>query len=381
MPANSAKTNRVLAALNGEPVDRVPVSAWWHDFAREWSARDLAEATLEAYREYDWDFIKVNPRFCYYAEPWGAEYTRFPDKMPEPKTPAVASAADLARVKPVDGTAGAFAEQLESLELIAAGLAGEAPYIQTVFSPLATMSRMTGDTAVVQGLMRDAPEALDAALGAVSETLAQYAEACLEAGASGIFYAGVEWGSLEFISGEDYDRFGRPHDERILEAVEGAPFNVLHVCRNHNHLPRLLDYAVAAFHWDARGEGNPSIRDIMSLTDRAVIGGVDHKRTMRRGGPADVGTEAAEALAESGGRRFLLAPNCAVDPTSPEENLLALVEAVLTGPPRAQPDRAGAAFRRDDRRLRRRAPRPPAPRRRAPGERAPRGPCHCGHHL
>ena len=50
---------------------------------------------------------------------------------------------------------------------------------------------------------------------------------------------------------------------------------------------------------------------------------------MRRGGPADVGTEAAEALDETGGRRFLLAPNCSIDPSWPEANLFALVEAVL----------------------------------------------------
>jgi len=59
------------------------------------------------------------------------------------------------------------------------------------------------------------------------------------------------------------------------------------------------------------------------------MGGVDHRRTMRRGDAADVGTEATEALDETGGRRFLLAPNCSIDPESPEQNLFALVEAVL----------------------------------------------------
>jgi uroporphyrinogen decarboxylase len=329
MPANMTKNDRVEAALKGNDVDRVPVSAWWHDYAREWSAAGLAEATLEAYRKYDWDFVKVNPRFCYYAEPWGTDYTRYTDRMPQPNTIAVRDASDLSKIKAVDGTAGAFAEQLESLGLIASGLDGEAPFIQTVFSPLAVMSRITGPTATVQQMMKESPEALEGALGAITETIGEYAEACLDAGASGIFYAAVEWGSSEFISGEDYDRFGRPYDEEILEAVAVAPFNVLHVCRDHNHLPRLLDYAVAAFHWDARGEGNPSLSDIRALTDRALMGGVDHRRTMRRGSPADVGTEAAEALEETGGRQFLLAPNCSIDPESPEQNLFALVEAVL----------------------------------------------------
>ena len=323
------KSDRVEAALKGDDIDRVPVSAWWHDYAREWSAADLAETTLEAYQTYDWDFVKVNSRFCYYAEPWGTEYKRYTDRMPEPETIAVSDASGLAKIKAVDGTAGAFAEQLESLALIASSLGGEAPFLQTVFSPLAVMSRITGSTSAVQQMMQEAPEALDEALGAITQTMGEYAEACLDAGASGIFYAAVEWGSSEFISGEDYDRFGRPFDEKVLEAVAVAPFNVLHVCRDHNHLPRLLDYPVAAFHWDSRGEANPSLADIRALTDRALMGGVDHRRTMRRGDPADVGTEATEALEETGGRRFLLAPNCSVDPTTPEQNLFALVEAVL----------------------------------------------------
>jgi uroporphyrinogen-III decarboxylase len=69
--------------------------------------------------------------------------------------------------------------------------------------------------------------------------------------------------------------------------------------------------------------------DILSLIDGAVMGGVKHTRTMRRGTPADVGTEAEEALNETHRRRFLLAPNCSIDPKTPESNLFALVEAVL----------------------------------------------------
>ncbi len=153
MTANMNKNDRVEAALKGDDVDRVPVSAWWHDYVREWTAADLAETTLEAYREYDWDFVKVNPRFCYYAEPWGTDYTRYDDRMPEPKTVAVSDASGLPKIKAVDGTAGAFAEQIESLELIASGLDGEAPFVQTVFSPLAVLSRITVSTAAVQKMM------------------------------------------------------------------------------------------------------------------------------------------------------------------------------------------------------------------------------------
>lgn len=326
MGAAMTKRDRVFAALRGEAVDRVPVSAWWHDFGREWSAEGLAEATLEAYRRYDWDFIKVNPRATYYAEGWGARFRPLDGRQPELIEPAIGSAEQLGGLRPLDVTQGPYGEQLAALGLIARAVGEEAPVIQTVFSPLAAMSRLTGSTKFVQRLMRESTDELLAALGVVAETLRDYARACLDGGADGVFFASVEWGSRDNISAEEYDRFGRPFDLRALEAAREAPFNVLHVCRDNNHLERLLDYPVQAFHWDARGSGNPSLADIAGRTDKAVMGGVSHERTMGDSAGAVAG-EARSAFEETGGRRFLLAPGCSIDPGTPEANLRALVEA------------------------------------------------------
>ena len=218
MRAVVSKTERVLAAVRGGEVDRVPVSAWWHDFPREWSAEALAEATLEAYRRYDWDFVKVNPRACYYGEDWGAQYVESAEPYQQPRLiePAVGSPDGLRRIQPLDVSHGAYGEQLAALDLIARGLDAEAPFLQTVFSPLAAMSRITGSTKYVQKLIREAPDDLLAALDAVAETLAAYSAACLQRGAAGVFFATVEWGSRDNISPDDYDRFARPFDLRVL---------------------------------------------------------------------------------------------------------------------------------------------------------------------
>jgi uroporphyrinogen decarboxylase len=328
------KTKRTLAALRGEEVDRPPVSAWWHDFPREWSAAELAEATMEAYRKYDWDFIKVNPRFSYYAEDWGAKYVMAADEASQPPLtePGVSAPEDLSRIKPLDVSKGAYGEQLEALRLIAKELKKQAPFIQTVFTPLAVMSRITGSPKYVRKLMRENTHELTMALHAVSETLAAYSRACLDAGASGIFFATVEWGTADAISMDDYEMFGRPFDLPVLKAVKGAPFNVLHVCRTNNHLASLIDYPVAAFHWDVHGEGNPSLLKGASLTDKAVMGGVSHDRTMAQPAPADVAIEAERAIVETGGKRFLLAPGCSIDPTTSEVNLRALAQSVRRVP-------------------------------------------------
>jgi uroporphyrinogen decarboxylase len=324
----TTKNERVAAAIKGDHVDSVPVSAWWHDFEREWSAPDLAEATLDAYHQYDWDFIKVNPRASYFGEAFGAKYAPREGRQPDLIEPGVSSPEQLRRIERQDGRSGVWAEQLEALRLIAAALDDEAPFIQTIFSPLATMSRITGSTKYVQRLMRENPNELLAALEPIAGTLAAYSKASLEAGAAGIFFATVEWGSADVISIEDYNRFARPFDLKVLEAVKGAPFNVLHVCRTNNHLSQLLDYShIAAFHWAAHQQGNPSLSEIAGKTDRAVMGGVSQEDTLTSGPPRGVTQEARAAIEETKGLRFLLAPGCSIDPKTPEANLRALVKA------------------------------------------------------
>jgi uroporphyrinogen decarboxylase len=331
MPAVTTKAGRVALALQGGKPDRVPVSAWWHDYAREWSAQALAEATLEAYRRYDWDFVKVNPRFSYYAEDWGTRF-RFsgrPDVRPEFVEAAVKGPADLRRIGPLDVTKGAYGEQLEALRLIARELRNEAPFVQTVFSPLAVMSFLTDSpTAVVQQLMREHSHELMTALNVIAETLAAYSRASLEAGASGIFFATVVWGSADNISPDDYDRFARPFDLQVLQAVRDAGFNVLHVCGGNNHLSRLIDYPVTVFHWDEHAPGNPSLAEARKLTSAALMGGVSHGGSMATGTPDDVTKEARAAIEQTGGEGFLLAPGCSIDPGVPEANRRALAEAV-----------------------------------------------------
>jgi uroporphyrinogen decarboxylase len=321
----SERFERVMAALRGEPVDRVPVSAWWHDFGREWSAAELAEAALEAYRRYGWDFIKLNPRATYYAEAWGARFRPLPGRQPELLEPAWREPADLSRFAPIDPrTSAPFAEQLDALARVTGALAGEAPVVQTLFCPLAVLSRAAGGVEPVRRAMAEAPELLEGALGAVAETLAAYVAACLERGASGIFFATVEWGTSDTIGAEEHRRFARPYDLRVLEAAAGAPFTILHVCRERNLLFELLDYPAAAFHWASRSAGNPSLAEVQARTGAAVMGGVDHRRTMPSGTPEEVAGEAHDAIESTSGWRFLLAPECTVPPDTPPANLRAL---------------------------------------------------------
>ncbi len=328
--AEMTRRERVKAALKGNAVDRPPVSFWGHDYVREWTAGGLAEATLERFRRYGWDFVKVNPRATYYSEAWGNAYRRSGDALHGPVNASyvLKAARDLSRLAPVGVRSGPFGEQLKALRLIGKGLAGEAPFVQTVFSPLSVVGRLAnGDLGAVRRYMREHAKALHGALAAVTESLAAYAAACLEAGADGIFFATVEWATYDAATAEQYAEFGRPYDLRVLKAVAGAEFNILHVCRKHNMLESMLDYPVQAFNWANRDSGNPSLAAMLAKTKRAVMGGVA-VRTVAEGAPEAVADEVAQALAETGGKRFLLSGGCSIPPQAPEANLRAAIQAL-----------------------------------------------------
>ena len=324
--ARMTKKERVRAALDGRDVDRVPVSLWGHDFLREWSPRELVAATLDGYRDGDWDFIKLNPRATYFAEAWGNAYERPTDqRQPRLNAVAVSEPAALAGVRPVDGRGGVFADHLYALRLLLDEVGDEVDVIHTLFSPLSVAAQLCGPRTEFLDYARANPPGAHSAVAAVASTLSDYAVASLAAGASGIFYAPLTWASRDTCTEDFYREFGRPYDLQLLSAIQDGPFNVLHVCRNNNMIDILLDYPVAAFNWADHGEGNPSLADVRARTSSAVMGGIDQVR-LHEMSPGDVAQQAREAVASCPDRLFLTG-GCAIRPETPVANRKAVMAA------------------------------------------------------
>jgi uroporphyrinogen decarboxylase len=327
--AHMNKRERVQAALAGKAVDRPPISFWRHFFEKETSAAGLAEAMLGFQRAYDWDFMKVNPRACYHAEPWGCRFQFSGQPHIEPKLveAAVKTPDDWRAIKPLSPTAGAFGEQLEALRLIKEGLRGEVPFVETVFTPLSVAGRLVGSDDAMREHMRHYPDRVHEALEAIAVTFEGFARACLDVGVDGLFYATTGWATYDRLSEAEYEAFGRPYDLRVLRAAAGAPFNILHVCRSHNMLWKLMDYPAHAVHWATADPTNPKIGEVWRRSRRPVIGGVDHIRTLRTGDAEAVKAEVRSAV-EQAREGLMLGPGCSISPQTPEANLRAARAAV-----------------------------------------------------
>jgi len=326
------KKERVDAALRGEEVDRVPASMWGHDFEREWNAQSLAEAMVENFTHYDWDYMKVNPRASYHVEGWGVQVRPSGEKYKPPvigDTP-VKNSSDWKRIRPLEPDQGALGEQLRALQLINHSIGFDAYFVQTIFCPLAVAKYLVGNKSepVLQTIREDR-SAMHAALRVITETFITYAIACLEEGASGIFYATNGWATESMLTADQYREFGEQYDLEVLDAIKSrSKFNILHNCGTHIYFDLLAAYPVQALNWAATLEGNPDLREGKLRSGKAVMGGISEKTILKNGEPDQVREEVERALELTGGRHFLLAPGCSIPPDVPVKNLLAIRSAL-----------------------------------------------------
>ena len=318
------KLQRMDAALHNQPVDRPPVSLWRHFYECEQTAEDLAGAMLAFHKKYDWDWMKVNPRASYHVEGWGVKtsYSGKPNDKPQVSNHPIRGASDWGKLRPLSTTEGVLDEQIEVVERISEALAGDAYFIPTIFNPLSIASDLLPDKKSLLNVIEKDPQALKDALEVITETFANFARECVKAGANGIFFATTDWASRDMLNEEQWEEWGKPYDLRVLAAVQDAPFNVLHVCKNNNLLYCLADYPVQAINWAAGSPGNPGLRDVQLNTDKTVIGGYMNE-TLRDATPAHITSEARQAREQTGGRRWILGPACAIPVDCPEENIRA----------------------------------------------------------
>ena len=320
---------RMRAVLAGGEVDRPAVSMWRHHFADERTPEGLAEATLAFQREFDWDFIKVNPRATYHAESFGMAFRPLEDDHPEVVAPFVGTPQDWRKVEEQGLDNAVLAGHLRALEAVLHGTGDDTPVLMTVFNPISIAARFAPSGRAFGQHLREHFDEVAPALEAIAETFVRFGRACLERGASGLFFATTAWATRKRLSEDEYARFARPYDLRVLEAAEEAPANLLHVCQDQNMLAALADYPARAFNWDAHGDGNASLREGKAMVgNRPVIGGIPHGQALAHATPEQVGSWAAEAVETMGPRGWMLGPGCTFEPSVPEANLRALREAV-----------------------------------------------------
>lgn len=319
------KRERVYAALEGQPVDQVPLSLWRHFHKQDQTPTGLASATLAFYHKYDFDLIKLTPSGFYAIEDWGAQIalSKDDDTPPRLKKPVIKEPDDWRHLNTLEPEEGSYGAALEAIRLVADQLdKDDAPLLMTVFSPMTIASKLAGETLLEH--VESHPTDVQIGLATIAETTARFAYAALEAGAHGIFFAS-QFSRADLLNVEDCLSYVVRYDLIALERVKAEPAPlVLHLHGENIYFDTVNQYPVHAVSWHNHETG-PTLTEALTLTDKTLMTGLD-RTLLETGTPDKIATQVRSAIQKTGGHRLILAPACVISTATPAENLEAVIK-------------------------------------------------------
>ncbi len=165
-----------------------------------------------------------------------------------------------------------MADSILAAKKIVKRFKGEAPVVVTVFNPLTTAMKMSGDKMLVH--MRRNPDTFKKGLETITETTVNFVKELVNIDADGIFFAS-QLGTYDMINVKEYEEYGQPYDLEILDVVKDKMwFNIMHMHGNAPMFELLKKYPVQAVNWHDRLV-DIALKDGRDKSDKILIGGVD----------------------------------------------------------------------------------------------------------
>lgn len=305
------KIEKIKAAIAGERIASIPFSFWTHlpEVDREPAA--IAQATYDFYRKYDLDFIKTMNNGMYAVEDYGTEID-FSEVaqggVAKVVSTPIQTYQDWGKIGELAIDEGALARELDHLERLLDLVAGEAPVIFTVFSPLTTADKLAAGR-LVDYMAEDEQGLIEQALANIAKTTAKLAERALALGAAGVYFAS-QMSTYDKMSGAAYQKYGVPFDLQVLDGAREGWFNTIHAHGNNIMFDLLKDYPVAVFNWHA-WETLPEIKEGIDFTRKCVLGGIARMDITHNNYNA-LRNQIYRTIMASGGRHLILSPGCGI---------------------------------------------------------------------
>ena len=317
---------RILAAINGEIVDRPPVALWRHFPVDDQSPEVLAEAHLQHQQTYDFDLVKVTPASSFCLKDWGVddEWVGDTEGTRRYTNRVISEPRDWEALPVLEPSAPHLAAQLECLRLIRADLSSDTPLLQTIFSPLAQAKNLSGNDLLLEHL-RHHPSAVMKGLKTIAESTRLFIEAARATGIDGIFYA-IQHAQKQFMSFEEYKLFGLIFDRETVEPAQSLWCNMLHLHGQEVHFELASEIPFQIVNWHDR-ESYPSLSEAQRLFQGVLCGGIRQDTLVYRD-RTEVQAEAADAILQTGGKHFLLGTGCVVPVIASHGNILTARKSV-----------------------------------------------------
>lgn len=318
------KRTRAFNALNGLPVDHVPVGFWFHFSGEEAEGQGCVDAHIKYYQDTDLDIMKIM-----------SDGFNYP-------IPPIQDVKDIAALKPLDKDHPFIRGQVDRAKAITNVMGKDHFIMYTVFAPFSCLRNGAASVGVDDGkimkfLYQDV-NAVMKGLDVIAESLALLSELLItEGGCDGIYYC-VQGGEKNRFTPKQYEKFIRPSDLYVLEhANRYSDSNVLHMCGwagNSNQLELWQDYPAKAVNWAVFVEGLSLNEGRYFVNGKTVLGGYQtlwdgngHTGIIYDGTKEEVQNYTKELILNYGKLGLMLGGDCTIDDKLEWERIKWVVEA------------------------------------------------------
>ncbi len=325
---------RLLAALEGKPVDKVPVCSLTQTGIVElmevvgapWPEAHtnpelMAKLAIANHELSGLEAVRVPYCLTVLVEAMGCEIN-MGTKNRQPSVTAHPYPKDLeGAAVPADLLQrGRIPVVLEAIKIIREKVGPAVPIIGGMEGPITVASDLVSVKSFMKWSLKKT-DLFEQALDLVTEAAIMYANALVEAGADIISVADPV-ASPDLLSPDSFKKFLKARLQKFSYSVDSV--TVLHICGNVN--PILSDMADCGFEGLSVEEkiGSPKKAKEVIGNRARFVGNISSPFTLLPGPVDKIKAEARQALAEG---VDVLAPGCGIAPMTPLENIKAMVAA------------------------------------------------------
>lgn len=323
---------RLLAMLDGRPVDRLPLMPITMMFAADqagvsygdYAARHevLVESQILTASKFHFDYVSVISDPAREAADCGAAVHYFPDQPPaiDESHALLTDKRNLDKLPSPDPMGGGrMTDRVQAVALFKQRVGGEKLVEGWVEGPCAESADLRGINTLMTDFFDDAGF-VNALFQRVVDTALRFARVQVDAGADII---GVGDAAASLVGPQIYDEFVLPYEKKLVDGLHAMGTRVrLHICGNIRRILKsigTLGCDMVDIDWmvpmaQARQDIGPTT---------VLAGNLDPVKAIRAGTPESIAAAIAQCHREAGSR-YIIAAGCEIPRDTVEANVLAL---------------------------------------------------------
>ncbi|MCI8664629.1 MAG: hypothetical protein HFG69_15515 [Hungatella sp.] len=315
------KRQRFYNTIEGKEADRCPTGFWIHFPKEAMHGEAAVKAHLDFMAETDTDILKImNENILYDGES------------------RIMSSKDIGKFRGFSRKDRIFKDQMEIIKGICDRSKGDYPILATIHGLLASAFHETGFAGNFTSMgyclalfCRERPGEMKQVFENIAETLMEFSDCSLEAGAEGIFYAALG-GEKRYFTDEEYEEFVLPYEMKIYDHIKRtADFDVLHICKSGIDFNRYVKLKPMIVNWGVYTNGFSLAEGSRLFPDSIILGGFpDRTGVLVDGSEEEIAEHAGQVLKEMKGRPFIMGSDCTLPTEISRDRIRQVVRSLET---------------------------------------------------